>query len=337
MPLGNYGILKGWVIRRKLGFGSRPHFQIHIVDNKVDYRVAVNVESQKYPSELKYLIDDNFSHPILETIETLDPGFHKVKRRPGSMAIDYIRGNFFDPEKMKTLPHNVPGPDNDLNEKIDAIISNAIGEEDAMVYAFGEHWGPETGKRDKHFGFLPVNGLHDIHMNQGNVDSFADSDGVWQDGALLINFPDNEQWVGIFLAFQSQSWHTDDQTGHRLDEPTSEQPSPPRAQKGAVRIIAALANPEGKAPEDETVTLINTAPYKIDLTGWKIADKMKNKFTLQGNLKPGDTKLIHLPQDVQLSNKGGIITLLDAEGLKVDGVSYSKKEAHHEGWTIIFN
>ena len=36
-------------------------------------------------------------------------------------------------------------------------------------------------------------------------------------------------------------------------------------------------------------------------------------------------------KDAQLSNKGGIITLLDRKGLKVDGVSYTKKEASGSG------
>ncbi len=41
-------------------------------------------------------------------------------------------------------------------------------------------------------------------------------------------------------------------------------------------------------------------------------------------------------EDVQLPNKGGIITLLDQNGLKVDGVSYTKKDASGSGWTIVF-
>jgi len=40
--------------------------------------------------------------------------------------------------------------------------------------------------------------------------------------------------------------------------------------------------------------------------------------------------------DVQLANDGGIITLLDREGLKIDGVSYTKDEVSKQGWTIVF-
>ena len=39
---------------------------------------------------------------------------------------------------------------------------------------------------------------------------------------------------------------------------------------------------------------------------------------------------------VQLGNRGGIITLLDNRGLKVDGVSYTEQQAQREGWTLVF-
>lgn len=39
---------------------------------------------------------------------------------------------------------------------------------------------------------------------------------------------------------------------------------------------------------------------------------------------------------VALGNKGGTITLVDANGLKVDGVAYTKDAASAEGWTIVF-
>jgi hypothetical protein len=37
-----------------------------------------------------------------------------------------------------------------------------------------------------------------------------------------------------------------------------------------------------------------------------------------------------------LSNKGGLITLVNADGLKVDGVSHTKQRANNPGWTVKF-
>ena len=48
-------------------------------------------------------------------------------------------------------------------------------------------------------------------MNQGNVEKWKGDNGIWQDGGILIHFEKEEEWIGIFLAFQSQSWCTDDE------------------------------------------------------------------------------------------------------------------------------
>ncbi|MEQ1680481.1 MAG: DUF2278 domain-containing protein, partial [Nitrospira sp.] len=55
-----------------------------------------------------------------------------------------------------------------------------------------------------------------------------------------------------------------------------------------------------------------------------------------GVINHGATFVVTLPQTVQLGNKGGIITLLNNKGLKVDGVSYTAQQAKQEGWTIVF-
>ena len=165
-------------------------------------------------------------------------------------------------------------------------------------------------------------------MNQGNSQQFRRDDGVWQDGGLLLHFPAQEQWAAIFLAFQSQAWHTDDRTGHSL--------APVGEPDHIVRIIAALVNPAGPAPETETVTLLNASPKDLDLTGWSIADAQKRRMVLDNaSLPAGQTVRIGLAPPVQLGNSGGLITLLDSAGLKVDGVAYTKAQAA-EGWSVVF-
>jgi hypothetical protein len=53
-------------------------------------------------------------------------------------------------------------------------------------------------------------------------------------------------------------------------------------------------------------------------------------------LGAGATMTVALASDVQLGNKGGAVTLLDAEGLKVDGVAYTDAAVPDEGWTVTF-
>jgi uncharacterized protein YukJ len=334
MPLHEYGVLTGRAIdRRREGAGNTPHYQIHLVDDGgMHYRIAVNAQSQEPPSELLYLVDDDFRHPLTATLEDLGPGWHALAPQPGGANLDYVRANLFDPARMRPLPPDVAGPDNDLADLLDHHVQRAISDPTARLSVFGERWGPEPATRDKVFGFLPGNGVHDVHMNQGNSERFRRDDGVWQDGGLLLHLPRESRWIGIFLAFQSQAWHTDDTTGHAIDDA----PRPDRA--GApMEILAAMVNPAGPAPERETVLLLNASPVATDLTGWRIADRVKRTCPVPGGpLAPGATMRVTVSDGVQLGNRGGAITLLDDRGRKVAGVSYTADQAQREGWTITF-
>jgi hypothetical protein len=177
--------------------------------------------------------------------------------------------------------------------------------------------------------------VHDIHMNQGNSGRFRGDDGVWQDGGLLFHFPADSRWVGFFLAFQSQAWHTDDTTGHATGD--TPPPKPQTPSDGQVRIVAALVNPTGPAPEHESVTLLNASATTVDLAGWRVADRMKRTCPVgHDELRPGATLVVPLASTVQLGNSGGAVTLLDRDGLKVDGVAYTADDVRREGWTVVF-
>lgn len=335
MPLSSYGVLSGRVVdTRREGATDTPHYQVHLVDDAgVHYRVAVNVLSQQSPSELLYLVADDFSHPVTGALPAAGSGWTPLPSGPGGPNLDYIRANLFDAAAMRPLPPDVAGRDNDLADLLDHYVHRSQRDPSARVYVFGERWGPETDTPDKIFGFRPGNGVHDVHMNQGNSGPFRRDDGVWQDGGLLLHFAAEPRWVAIFLAFQSQAWHTDDSTGHAID---GEQPRPAQGEE-PVRIVGALVNPIGPAPEAETITLINASSEPIDLTDWRLADRGKNTGPVPaGPLAAGATLLVDVPEGVQLGNNGGVITLLDPQGLKVHGVSYTSEQTDREGWTVVF-
>jgi uncharacterized protein YukJ len=335
MPLQDYGVLTARAIdRRREGAADTPHFQLHLVDeNTTQYRAAVNVESQASPSELLFLVDDDFRHPVTGGLESLGPGWHALASRPGGPNLDYVRANLFDPARMRPLPPDVAGPDNDLADLLDHYIQRAIGDATARLSVFGQRWGPESATRDKTFGFLPGNGVHDVHMNQGNSPQFRRDDGVWQDGGLLVHLPSESRWIAIFLAFQSQAWHTDDATGHAIGDG----PPDPAGEPSPVQILGAMVNPIGGEPERETVLLLNASPEAVDLTGWRIADRVKRTCDVPaGPLAPGATVQVGLTGGVKLGNQGGAITLQDPRGLKVAGVAYTAEQARRQGWTITF-
>jgi uncharacterized protein YukJ len=343
MPIKRYGVLKGKAIDTMNGQGSKPHFQVKVSDEDL-FRIAIDVKSQVEPSTVLYYVDDDFNHPILKELMDLPFGFQELKSRPGGVALDFIRGNLFDVTQMKLLPYNLPGPDNDLNELLHKYVEKAVAMETSEIYAFGQRWGPEN-KRDQYFGFRPGNGIHDIHMNQGDMDGgWKDEDGTWQDGGIILHYPDEDKWVAIFLAFQSQCFHTEDATGHAIPEacegPTfaavavTPAAAPVTAYK-RVRIIAALVNPADT--EGKSITILNATPESVTLDGWKLADRNKMKTGLTGTLDAGEIMRIPITdRDFKLPENGGIITLLDNKDLKVDGVSYTEQDASRKGWTIVF-
>lgn len=344
MPLNHYGVLKGKPTQRIMAHPGNEHFQILIDDGAISHRIAINVKSKLSPPEVLFYMDHDYRHEITDAVksESLLSGFSLLQSKPAGIAIDFIRRNMFDHTDMRAIPYNKPGADNDVNEKLDFYVSQAISDANAEIYAWGQKWGPENGKPDKYFHFQPGNGIHDIHMNQGNGDKYKKDNGVWQDGALMIHFPDRDQWIGVFIAFQVQSFHTDDRTGNPLTQPVPlpepgvATPIEPTGVEMAtpVRIIAAMVNPRRDDVGKEYVILLNKSDQDINLDGWKILDKSKvNADLIKNKIIPaGDTlKIILSGQGAQLSNKGGIITLLNPEGLKIDGTAYTKSDAHSEG------
>ncbi|HVQ60343.1 MAG TPA: DUF2278 family protein [Solirubrobacterales bacterium] len=335
MPVENYGVFTGTVTKyqREVGTGS-VHFQFKMEVGGDVIRVPVNVLSSSQGALesrlLKYHVIDDFRHPVTEAIAALGDGWHPLERKPGGAALDYRRGNLFKEADMRTLPPDLAGPDNDLQDLIQHYVERADHNAAVKVSAVGGRWN--DSKPDHIFPEIsPSTGVHEIHMNQGNAAGHTDEDGVWNDGGLLIHLPAPEdRWVAFFFAFQNQTFNTDDVTGHALIG----QPLPETA---AVRIVAALVNPAGPGDEGESVLLLNASPDPVDLTGWQIADKAKEKCPVPGGqLAAGGTLAVPVVKPCALSNSGGIITLLDASGTKVSGVSYTKEQAQGQGWTVTF-
>lgn len=338
MPISNYGVLKGRAFNRLRATTQSEHFQILINQGNHPHRIAINTKSSEAPSEVLFYADDDFHHAITDAIESdnLPNGFTPLSSVPGGIALDFIRSNLFDISDMKPLPSRASGNNDDLNDRLDFFVQQAINDASAVVYAFGQHWKDANGA-DKYFREInPSTGIHDIHMNQGNQPGkYFKDNGIYQDGGLLFSYASGSRWAAVFTAFQSQAIHTDDTTGNPLNDLPAPDPNQPE-QLNPVRIIAARVNPRGNEPGNEYVILLNTGERDIDLRGWQIADKNKNKDTLGAmTIAAGNTLLVRLSgRGAQLSNKGSNITLLDSQGLKIDGVSYTKEDAEEQGVVI---
>lgn len=213
MPIENYGVLKGRITECRQERDNRtPHYHIRVRAAGADARVSINVQSHdRRRPDLLHLVDDDFQHPITQRLTDLDDGWHDGGRGDG-LALDYPRGGMATREQMRAISHDKPGPNNDLNDRLDALIRKSCDDPEVEVYAFGSSWGPEPTEPDDIFGFEPGRGVHDVHMNQGNArhDHHARDNGVWRDGALFLRLKRERRWVAVFLAFQSQQWQTDE-------------------------------------------------------------------------------------------------------------------------------
>ncbi|MDP4146837.1 MAG: YukJ family protein [Bacillota bacterium] len=202
----NYGVLKCRIVETTKIKGQTPHFHIHTIADGVHFRISINIKSQLSPFDVLYYIDYNFENILTIKLSQLPFGFNPIGGNiKTELGLDYIRGNLFDLKKLQPLPDEFPGPDNDLNEKIREITHKALENQESILYVFGKRWGPE-GKKDEYFHFAPSDGIHDIHMNQGNSEFYMKNNHRWQDGGLFIHYLPENHWNALFFAFQSQSF-----------------------------------------------------------------------------------------------------------------------------------
>ncbi len=350
MPLKDpYGILKGTIVAKldsdeaAAAFPKgKPHFQLKVDGGGDIFRVAINVKSDTNPPNLQVHKDDNYKHPMLAGLADLAAGFTPLASNAQSGALDFIRQNLFDMSRMMIMPASGDPSGNDMNDIFNLYVDQAMNTNGALVYAFGAEW--HDGKEDPYFHFQDGRGVHEIHLNQGNVkppphsheQDHSRDNGVYQDGALFIYYPDENRWAAVFSKFQSQVVHTqDDNAGPIVD--SDGKPVTPETDTPVV-IYAALVNPIGADPGLEQVYLLNTSSKSVSLDGWSILDKTNKAEAIRGTtLAAGDQIRIKLSgQGAQLSNKGGTISLLNKEGLKVSGVSYTADDARDEGRVIKF-
>jgi len=218
MPITNYSVLAGKPTAGKVVSGASAHYQITMQATGGPFTVAVNIQSVD-GSEVLYAIVEDFTPPDLAELTALPMGMTALKSEPGGLALDFVRSTvggapMITKAQMTLLPESdaqaktASAQDQMIQKARAAALQNAvvtllnmtIADEDGVIYAFGSAYA-DSGE---------VDGIHDIHMNQGNpANNHGGDNGVWQDGALLINLPSKGTWTAVFIAFQTESWTTD--------------------------------------------------------------------------------------------------------------------------------
>ena len=205
MPIHKYSVLKGDPLSGALNTSARPHYLIEVNANNTRWQVAVNIESDTGngpSSEVLYKIDQNWIPPDAAALETLPVGLTGLAGKDANPAIDYLRSRangqpLLTRDQTTALP--LPGrtASQNLQNAVIQFLNQAVADPGGTIYAFGAEY--TTG-----------NGIHDIHMNQGNpANNHGGDNGIWQDGLLVFQMPATKQWAAIFIAFQEQVWSTD--------------------------------------------------------------------------------------------------------------------------------
>jgi uncharacterized protein YukJ len=342
-----YGVLRGKLDRWKredpaAGSSKSPHLQVRVVDSQgKPWRIPVNVRSGDAAKSLVifHRADPLLSHPILDGLTAFPSGLTDLNHQARSAinALDYSRAPLFDLTTGIALPPTGPGQDDDLQDVVSRQL-NDLKASGGELFAFGSHFHDPAPKPGIDTEFGTKDGMHDIHMNQGNAPHEHDEDnGVFNDGGLILRFADRT--TGLFFRFKTQFLPTDTH-GNRIpgvskEVPPSATPGPPPPSPidpdpiaPAVYIERALLNPGGDDVAKEIVVIGNTTRAAVELSGWKIVDKNNASDTLPVVSVPaGASVLVALSgKGAQLSNNGGTIRLLSPAGVLIHAVSYSKAD-----------
>ncbi len=204
-----YGVLRGHPDRYKReDNASTPHLQIRVLEDAGQpWRIAVNVQSDTGSNVAFWIVDPLIGEPVLASLPGLASGFSPAAPT-ADHALDFVKAPLFDFTLGRVLPPTGHANSDDLQDLLSLYLDQckAAGGE---LYAFGAKFDQNLHKPiDVEFGNLDgLHGIHDIHMNQGNVGQHAGDNAVFHDGGLILKFPD--RFLGLFLGFQTQRVPTD--------------------------------------------------------------------------------------------------------------------------------
>lgn len=343
----NYSCLKGKIDRFKPAPSGNPHLWMLVDAGGDSFFATVNVQSSKgipgspaAETYLNFFVDEDFRHPIVDRLRLLGPGLAQLERSYAAGALDYIKGNLFDPRKMRVLPSQSAGGD-DLVHRLQAVFGLARDQNEDIVIV-GSQFRTSHRQTDAVFGETPEFGVDNTHMAQGDppeIDARLHENGSWHDGAIFLISATTDRVTAIFLAFQTQAWQTDAQ-GQALDGATGfEAPRYDFAGGGLGNLVSASAPlaeltslnrlPDGTG----RLVVANMASGPLDVSGWSVTTPNASLDLPATVIEPGQPLSIALTNDL-IDDAGGILSLLDARGLKVDGVAYLGGST--AGWSTSF-
>lgn len=204
-PKLNYHLLRGKVIGMDSQVKNNNFSHLLLLvkyqeDNINKFtEVAINENSRLAPFDVQHCIINNFENldkPRCDYYLQQNYGYTKLDNDNllENYGIDYTKYN------LKWTISNNHEIANLLRNTLLCELNNI--NEEYEIFVLGTRF---IDKGDNiNFGFKGDNGIHDCHMNQFNAGKFAEDNGYYQDGCILLYNKSQNTWTGIFIKFQSQ-------------------------------------------------------------------------------------------------------------------------------------
>lgn len=213
MPLSHYGVLAGTLTSHVRDTpddqGRWYHVNLQLSAPQGSYRCAVDVDSKQSQVGVQWKLLTVARGMIAPAGDAI-PGYLDLVSAPNTGALDHIRhpalidnpGCLFVVAPPPWLAGLFPRRPWKTGSNIDASVAL----ESILV----------IGRRTLVWGepFDVGLGIHNVHQNQGDpLDSqWAAENGIWQDGAVMVERPDG-RYDAFISKFTSQASKTDD-AGH---------------------------------------------------------------------------------------------------------------------------
>jgi uncharacterized protein YukJ len=204
MTIARYGVWRGTATKWEPTQQDNDHGHITFTDGtSSDLDCAVDVKSQDSDSRIVFwdVVSFDSAHPLAQKLSAIDQGYQAVTNHTATgLGLDYLKSGLVNVKQGRILSYSETGPNNDILDFLNPILNAAVSQK-ADMYLFGSKYDGSDG-----------DGIHDIHMNQGDAGEFAKENGVYQDGGMIFNFGTGGAmtgWQGVFLAFATQATQTD--------------------------------------------------------------------------------------------------------------------------------
>ena len=216
MSLAQYGVLKGdlFTPQEQTYQGNWFHgiFYLSVPGTTIPERCVTDFSSAT-KDLIQYKIFNNLRGDLFSPIMNLSDGYTALGTGPvsgpTSGALDYVRSPLLGLGPIISDGWIVSDGTTAVQ-----MLQNQLSGKPQKMFVFGEPFTDESPVTE--YGVVSQNGMHNVHMNQGDPPWSPDSrdhqrdDGIWQDGATIFQNEDGSL-TAFCCKFVAQTFNTNDQ------------------------------------------------------------------------------------------------------------------------------